>query len=227
MGMDGAEARRSSPLLKTELDESALDAASLGFHRAAPARSAKRTFHIAQICVFVLIGCLLYAAWRNQPALTVSVLHACVFILFASAIVWRLFAAAALTPPPVLFAAPAAWPIYTILCPLYREANVLDELARALERLDYPRHALDVKLLVEADDSETIAAAERLESALPIEIAVLAPRAPRTKPKALNAGEASMSLSMTPKTARIRSNCAQLWPHSTPAARGSHACKRR
>jgi len=30
------------------------------------------------------------------------------------------------------------WPVYTVLVPLYREANVVPQLAQAMRQLDYP-----------------------------------------------------------------------------------------
>jgi len=50
-------------------------------------------------------------------------------------------------------------PVYTILVPAYREPEVIAVLLRNLERLEYPRHKLDVKLILEADDRATIDAA--------------------------------------------------------------------
>src|SRR6185437_16166874 len=52
----------------------------------------------------------------------------------------------------------AKLPIYTILVPLYREAAVLPTMLQGLARLDYPADKLDVQLLLEADDVETLAA---------------------------------------------------------------------
>jgi cellulose synthase/poly-beta-1,6-N-acetylglucosamine synthase-like glycosyltransferase len=52
---------------------------------------------------------------------------------------------------------------------------------------DYPKDALDVKLLVESDDIETVTAALLMSSAH-IEVIVVPAGAPRTKPKALNVG---------------------------------------
>ncbi|HEY3020743.1 MAG TPA: glycosyltransferase [Solirubrobacteraceae bacterium] len=79
-------------------------------------------------------------------------------------------------------------PTYTVLVPLLREAAVLGRLLAALAALDYPRHLLDVRLLVEADDAETLAAAER--AALPphVTLVEVPPGAPRTKPRALAYG---------------------------------------
>jgi len=79
-------------------------------------------------------------------------------------------------------------PIYTVLVPAYNEPQVLAGLINALEHLEYPRHLLDVKLLLEDDDDVTIATAERIESDLPIEVLLVPAGEPRTKPRALNFG---------------------------------------
>ncbi len=47
-------------------------------------------------------------------------------------------------------------PVYTILVPLYKEAGIVARLVRDINALDYPRTRLDVKLLCEEDDIETI-----------------------------------------------------------------------
>jgi cellulose synthase/poly-beta-1,6-N-acetylglucosamine synthase-like glycosyltransferase len=83
---------------------------------------------------------------------------------------------------------PASLPPYTVLVPLYREASVLPTLVAGLARLDYPPEKLDVKLLLEADDRETLAAVEA--NHLPPNLhPVIVPAAwPRGKPKACNYG---------------------------------------
>ena len=80
----------------------------------------------------------------------------------------------------------ASLPLYTILVPLYREANVLPGLIEALLLLDYPQDKLDIKLIVEADDRETVAVAESLEHKGPFHIVRVPPGTPRTKPRACN-----------------------------------------
>lgn len=84
--------------------------------------------------------------------------------------------------------AAADWPVYTVLVPLYHEATVVPGLLTALEALDYPRDRLDVILLLEADDAETAAALA--SGPLPpwIQVRVVPPGEPRTKPRACNAG---------------------------------------
>jgi len=79
-------------------------------------------------------------------------------------------------------------PTYTILVPLYHEAEVLPHLVAAISDLDYPRTKLDVKLLLEADDSETREAAQALALGPPFQLVVVPDSTPKTKPKACNYG---------------------------------------
>lgn len=99
-----------------------------------------------------------------------------------------LFRIAALLTPPPQPAPPARGrpPVYTIIAPLYREASVLPALIEAIEALDHPADRLDVKIVLEADDAETIAVARALDLRPPFEVLVVPPGAPRTKPRALN-----------------------------------------
>ncbi|HYD89451.1 MAG TPA: glycosyltransferase [Vitreimonas sp.] len=187
--MDGA-IRRADELRPAAATVAAdeLDAARLGFHRAHKHRSARRTFYATQLLSLACLGAAATWCFSTWPAATSAALYVAAMTLFASAVLLR-FAAAAyvgriLTP----LAAPARYPIYTILCPLYREANVVADLVGALERLAYPAHALDIKLLVEADDSDTVEAALAAASASHIDVVIVPASAPRTKPKALNVG---------------------------------------
>ncbi len=82
----------------------------------------------------------------------------------------------------------AALPVFTILVPLYHEASVVTRLTMALNRLDYPRTKLDVKLIVEEDDEETIAALREEELPPHFRLVVVPDAEPKTKPKACNYG---------------------------------------
>ena len=77
-------------------------------------------------------------------------------------------------------------PVYTIICALYREANVVGNLVAAIRALDYPPEKLDVKFVLEADDRDTRRALDRLDLGPPFEIITAPALGPRTKPKALN-----------------------------------------
>ncbi|NMP20873.1 glycosyltransferase family 2 protein [Sulfobacillus harzensis] len=79
-------------------------------------------------------------------------------------------------------------PIYTILVPLYKEAAVLPKIAQSISELRYPKHLLDVKFLLEADDLDTMEAARAAHLPNFIQIVIVPTSMPRTKPKACNYG---------------------------------------
>jgi cellulose synthase/poly-beta-1,6-N-acetylglucosamine synthase-like glycosyltransferase len=79
-------------------------------------------------------------------------------------------------------------PVYTLLIPLYKEAEVLPGLVDQLMSLDYPVDKLDIKLLLEEDDAETLAVAEQLHLSRAFDIIRLPDGYPKTKPKACNVG---------------------------------------
>ena len=53
-------------------------------------------------------------------------------------------------------------PVYTILVPIYHEARILPQLLQNLYNMNYPKEKLDVKILMEANDEETINEAKQL-----------------------------------------------------------------
>ena len=93
-----------------------------------------------------------------------------------------------------------ALPTVAVLVPLHREAEVVADLVAALLTLDYPAERLDIRLVIEADDETTLAAAHRAvraaersaPSAPPIDVLAVRPSLPRTKPKALNVALATV-----------------------------------
>ncbi|EPF00165.1 glycosyltransferase family 2 protein [Rhizobium grahamii] len=118
--------------------------------------------------------------------LSLTVLHAAISLLYLAAILVR--AAALVDRKSGVPSLPASerLPVYTVLIALYREADVVAQLVRALRRLNWPASRLDIKLVCEADDHATIEAlrSEHLEAQF--EIVEVPPAHPRTKPKALN-----------------------------------------
>lgn len=77
-------------------------------------------------------------------------------------------------------------PVFTVLVPMYREAAVLPRLAQSLRALDYPLGKLDIKIVLEAGDTETIEAARREGLEGVFEVIRVPPSQPQTKPKACN-----------------------------------------
>ncbi|WP_240621579.1 glycosyltransferase [Caulobacter zeae] len=108
-------------------------------------------------------------------------------MLFALLATLRLVAA--LTPRRVTATPPLpdhALPAYTVLAPLYKEASVAAELVASLDRLDYPRDQLQALVVLEADDAETIAAFYALDLPAFVQVLIVPPSGPKTKPKACN-----------------------------------------
>jgi cellulose synthase/poly-beta-1,6-N-acetylglucosamine synthase-like glycosyltransferase len=99
--------------------------------------------------------------------------------------------AAALSPPrrkpPHEPEDGARRPVYSILVALRQEDEVVGHLVRWLAALEWPRSKLEVFLVCEADDPDTIhAAREAIANEPGFEVVVVPVAQPRTKPKALN-----------------------------------------
>lgn len=92
-------------------------------------------------------------------------------------------------------------PTLTVIVPLYKEGNMVNQITEAIDRLKYPRDKLQVILALEKTDAETVGALKTLEGAevkvedgLPKFIkrgntafeVVYSEPGPRTKPNALN-----------------------------------------
>ena len=140
----------------------------------------------------VLIGCLLVA-----PLTTFIVLNA---VLLGFYLVTNLFKLLllhrSLDKPREIVVTPTqleeldrdTLPVYTILVPVYGEAAVLPQLVEGINRIDYPAERLDVKILLEADDYETINAAQALAVPDHFEFLTVPDVGPRGKPRACNHG---------------------------------------
>jgi cellulose synthase/poly-beta-1,6-N-acetylglucosamine synthase-like glycosyltransferase len=162
-----------------------------GLDRAHPDWSARRLLTPAQsifgLGLLVLTG---IALWQTGW-LVVQVFNIVASLLFLALVMLRLLSISValertFRPPPSLDVDRDSLPIYSVLVPLYDEAHMVAELARALARLDWPKDRLDIKFIVEARDRPTRRALEALDLAPCFEILAVPDRAPRTKPKALD-----------------------------------------
>ncbi len=81
-----------------------------------------------------------------------------------------------------------AWPKYTVFCPLYKEWEVLPQFISAMSRLDYPKEKLQVMLLLEEDDKETVREVQKMTLPSYFDTIIVPDSQPKTKPKALNYG---------------------------------------
>lgn len=158
-----------------------------------PEQSPHLSSHIVangfQGLVLGLFAAALLILVAHFPIVSLTVAHCLFSAGFLSCGGIRLWAAIRLEPGPCKFRPdpnPKELPVYSILVPLYGEADMVPDLLIALARLRWPRSKLDIKLLLEEDDTETRRAVEDNRSICPFEVLVIPKHAPTTKPKALN-----------------------------------------
>ena len=134
------------------------------------------------------IGLLLQ--WQMTVALFVAIAN----VIFLAAVMFKLVAClVGVATGARVTDAPAErddtrLPRYTVLVPVYREANVIGELMNNLGSLDYPAEKLEVLVLLESDDTETIEAARAAQPPATVRLVVVPDAKPKTKPKACNVG---------------------------------------
>ncbi|MCC0025419.1 MAG: glycosyltransferase [Zhengella sp.] len=128
------------------------------------------------------------AGFLLAPQATLSLVHALSSLFFLSCLVLRALAigtARTRRPAPLMPVDPALLPTYSVLVAAYREAAVVGELLVNLNQLRWPRSKLDIKIICEAGDEETLAAIHAHPLAGTVEVIVVPPGGPRTKPNAL------------------------------------------
>ncbi len=162
-----------------------------------PEESASRVLSRGQVVALRLVAALLPALlWLNPAAVGIG-LSAAASLFYVTFALYRIYliyrALSHNLEIPVSAAELAALddadlPVYTILVPLYREASVLPILLHGLQRLDYPLAKLDVKLLLEGDDTETLEAVAATSLPACVHPVVVPAALPRGKPKACNYG---------------------------------------
>ncbi|MBB5941610.1 glycosyltransferase family 2 protein [Xanthomonas sp. F4] len=161
----------------------------------APEHSARQVITRAQSAFLVALTVVLAAALALWPLVTLIALNTLIAVAFLATFGLKLVLAwrgarrridIKVSDEEVAALGDEDLPVYTVLVPMYKEPDVLPILANALRRLDYPTSKLDVKLVLEADDTETIEAAKALGLEAFFEIIRVPPSQPKTKPKACN-----------------------------------------
>lgn len=138
----------------------------------------------------LIVGCFGFFVWSQPLALAAvfSVAFACLIILRLAAIMMVLIPQDEACVRRDVGAVDAPLPMYSVLVPLYDEANIAARSVAALSSLDYPADLLEVLYLTEADDDATRAALLGAGLAPFMAIMTVPNGQPRTKPRALNAG---------------------------------------
>lgn len=164
-----------------------------GLSRKQPRFSASTGTNGWQTVGLALMGGLFAGAAIFAPREALVIYSAALSVMFLLTISLRLAAAAHAAyshagggKRPIPRLKECELPRYTVLVAMYREARVLEDLAAALEALDYPPAKLDIKLVLEEDDAETIGAALALRLPPHFQVVIVPDGTPRTKPRALN-----------------------------------------
>jgi hypothetical protein len=116
-----------------------------------------------------------------------AVSSAILWLIFSASVMLRSMAAVASGPEiHPLELTDDELPNYTIVIALYREASVIEDLVKAIDAFDYPKGKLDIKLVVEQRDVETLGRIVELRLPARYEVVVAPSGKPQTKPRAPN-----------------------------------------
>jgi cellulose synthase/poly-beta-1,6-N-acetylglucosamine synthase-like glycosyltransferase len=159
--------------------------------------SASRTLSGEQASVLIILGATALVALMVAPIPALISLNTLATVAYCGGLIYAVaWFRALLRDTPTIQVSDAEarsvpddqLPRYTVLVAAYREGPVIRDTILALQALDYPQDRLEVKLLLEADDYETIEAARNAPAWPALEIVEVPYAEPRTKPKACNYG---------------------------------------
>jgi cellulose synthase/poly-beta-1,6-N-acetylglucosamine synthase-like glycosyltransferase len=173
------------------------DASIYGLYFRDQAESAFTVFTLPQYLAFAVLVLGLVAALWAEPLGTLLLLNVPVTLFFLAVVVFRTWVgvsgagaetAISFTDEEVRGIDPRTLPTYTILVPVYQERRVIGRLLASLAALDYPRDKLDIIILFEENDPETLAAAKAAAPGANVRFLIVPAGDPQTKPKACNVG---------------------------------------
>ncbi|GAA3624283.1 glycosyltransferase [Kineosporia mesophila] len=177
--------------------EQLIDEAANGLWQRHPAASAREVLSTGQKVVGLSVASAGIFAMLFQPLLTLLVVSMLVAVFFLVGVLFKFVvclvgarreAAVPITDDDVAALTDEELPVYTVLVPVYREANIVADLIGNLGSLDYPVEKLEILLLLEEADDETRLAAAAADCPSTITFVVVPQGGPQTKPKACNIG---------------------------------------
>lgn len=159
--------------------------------------SAAQTFSLSQkLFIWAVVG-LMVAGLVHDPLLTLKILVGSLSVLYFLDTVFNFFVVmrslktreeVKISDKELETIDEKKLPVYTILCPLYKEAHVVPQFTDAISKMDWPKEKLDVMLLLEEDDVETIETIQGMNLPSFMRTVVVPHSMPKTKPKACNYG---------------------------------------
>ncbi|ABD01671.1 glycosyltransferase [Synechococcus sp. JA-2-3B'a(2-13)] len=161
-----------------------------------PEESASRVFTPSQIAVGYGLLLLFLLGLATAPWTTLTILVLLINLFYVASILFKLLLSLVgsadrfhqITDEEVAALDDRDLPIYTILVPVYKEPEVMPILIKSLSKLDYPHERLDVLILLEENDRDTIEAARAAKPPRYVRLLLVPDSKPKTKPKACNYG---------------------------------------
>lgn len=153
-----------------------------------PDFSARLVLFARQAFALGMLATLLIILLVTNTGLALNLVHTVLSLLYAAVVSMRLLAllqGGKTVEPEKIDRLQPGLPVYTVLVALHQEAAVARQLLGALSRLDWPASRLDIKLVCEAGDRETIEALQAVGLMPFMELVEVPDHPPLTKPKAL------------------------------------------
>jgi cellulose synthase/poly-beta-1,6-N-acetylglucosamine synthase-like glycosyltransferase len=162
-----------------------------------PENSARETFTNEQIKIFCVLVIITIVGFIFNWKITLFIVNAIVQILYFAIATFKMYillkgaksgSQIQIDEAEIFELDERELPIYTILIPIYKEAHIIHSLLEHLDKMDYPKNKLDVRLLLEGNDQETIQAVRSYQLPYYCTVLITPQSKPQTKPKACNFG---------------------------------------
>jgi cellulose synthase/poly-beta-1,6-N-acetylglucosamine synthase-like glycosyltransferase len=177
--------------------QKALHNAVYGLYEKFPEKSARYVFSNRQVNVLALISLISIFWLYFAPFSLLLTIFFTIQIIFFIVVVYRFILTLGGVMTEMTKEIPdsevkelneSELPIYSILVPVYKEPQTIPLLMRSLRNLDYPQSKIEVLLLFEENDIETIDAAKRAHPPKNWLFVYVPDCQPKTKPKACSYG---------------------------------------
>jgi cellulose synthase/poly-beta-1,6-N-acetylglucosamine synthase-like glycosyltransferase len=184
-------------LVLTVFRKAIADEAANELFRQNPGLSARVVFSRGQKIGLIALGVVTLAALVVWPVPTVITVLTIVSLAFLGSTVFKFLVAMRgakydvverVTRQQVEALTDAELPTYTVLVPVFKEANIVPQLVGNLGKIDYPADKLEVLVLIEEEDHLTRDAYLGSNPPPNFHIVTIPKGTPQTKPRACNVG---------------------------------------
>jgi len=173
------------------------DQAANELFRQNPELSARIVFSRGQKVGFAALVIVTLVALLFWPAIVVISIFALISIIFFAGTLFKFLIAMRgakfdvverVTDQQVADLHDSELPVYTVLVPVFREANIVGQLVGNLGKIDWPAEKLEVLILIEQEDTLTRDALAKASPPPNFHVVTIPKGAPQTKPRACNVG---------------------------------------